>query len=500
LQKKSYYQKFRNSKVRHSIWPIRSSELFKFTPMVFLMFAILLNQNIVRSLKDSLVMTLVSPEVINFIKLWGEMPIGLLFVAGYSYLCNKFNHENAFRVVVLVFLIFYFCFAFILFPNADAIHPDANYIEFLINKYPHLKWFIVMWGKWSFVLMYILGELWPVVVFSLLFWQLANKITKVEEASRFYPFFSIFGQANCLIAGSLIMYFTSRKHFLMPLFPSNNSSLEIMVKSLCTIVILSGLLILIIHRYIEVRILRNYEPTKIKKEKQKVSFLQSIKLIGKNPYIRYIAIILFSYSFIMNMIEGVWMFKTKEIYSTPQTFAAYQGRILFWTGVVTITGSLIGSNLMRKMGWLLAAILTPFAALLTGVLFYSVILGQNILSHAEYFGDYQETIKFVVLIGAIQFVFTKGLKYSLYDATKEIAYIPLDDELKTKGKASADILGAKVGKSAGAIIQIFIFSFFPSVNYNDISGVLMMFFILVCGLWIYAVVKLSKKYNDLTGR
>jgi AAA family ATP:ADP antiporter len=85
----------------------------------------------------------------------------------------------------------------------------------------------------------------------------------------------------------------------------------------------------------------------------------------------------------------------------------------------------------------------------------------------------------------------------MFDSTKEMAFIPLDDEMKTKGKAAVDVIGGRLAKSGGAIIQSGIFMLLPTATFFSITPILagIFFFLMIC--WIIAVKGLNKDYTKL---
>ena len=99
------------------------------------------------------------------------------------------------------------------------------------------------------------------------------------------------------------------------------------------------------------------------------------------------------------------------------------------TGIATFIMMLLSQWIFDKYGWGAAAKITPTVLLLTGVGFFSLILfGDPLGPGLAKFG--MTPLLAAVYVGAMQNIFSKSAKYSLFDPCKEMAYIPLDEETK----------------------------------------------------------------------
>jgi AAA family ATP:ADP antiporter len=76
-----------------------------------------------------------------------------------------------------------------------------------------------------------------------------------------------------------------------------------------------------------------------------------------------------------------------------------------------------------------------------------------------------------------------------------MAYIPLDPELKSKGKAAADVIGGRLGKSGGALIQFTLLSLMPGANLLSLAPSMFGIFLVIMIVWIFAVFGLAKEFK-----
>ncbi|MFN7038438.1 MAG: Npt1/Npt2 family nucleotide transporter [Alphaproteobacteria bacterium] len=486
------------NKLRIILWPIERFELKKFLPMAFMLFFILFNYTVLRSLKDALVITNVGAEATSFLKLWGVLPSAVIFMVVYAELVNIMNQEKVFYCITGFFIAFFVAFLLILYPNADAIHPDPVKIQHWAAEYPRMKWFIFLYGKWIYALFFINAEIWGSMMVSLLFWQFANKITSTSEAKRFYAMFGVIANISGVVAGQLLMYLTSNASSLDgELDASSNNFATFVVPKIMIFSIISGFVIVGLFRWMHKYVLtdpRYYTPRE-KKQKTKLSLGESFKLILSSKYLGLIVLLILCYGISMNLIEGPWKQKVRELYPSSHEYLNFMGRLNSWTGGISLIFFIIGTNILRKFNWFTAAIMTPLMMLVTGTIFFVFSLYSGKLSDFTLMIFGITPLTMAVVFGMIQNILSKSTKYSLFDSTKEMAYIPIDEELKTKGKAAVDVVGGRLGKSGGALILSTLVTLFPEGGFNGNIGSIMVMFLIIMFIWIYAVSALSKEYQ-----
>ncbi|PSR96048.1 Plastidic ATP/ADP-transporter like [Actinidia chinensis var. chinensis] len=265
------------------------------------------------------------------------------------------------------------------------------------------------------------------------------------------------------------------------------------LKAMMTIVVVMGLAICGLYWWVN-----NYVPlpsrSKKKKEKPKMGTMESLKFLVSSRYIRDLATLVVAYGISINLVEVTWKSKLKAQFPSPNEYSSFMGDFSTATGIATFTMMLLSQWIFNKYGWGAAAKITPTVLLLTGVGFFSLILFGDPL--APTFAKFGMTpLLAAVFVGAMQNIFSKSAKYSLFDPCKEMAYIPLDEETKVKGKAAIDVVCNPLGKSGGALIQQFMILTFGSLaNSTPYLGGILLVIVLA---WLGAARSLDTQFTKL---
>lgn len=488
------------SKVRAYLWPIYRSELRLFIPLFLIFFFIGFNYSLLRTTKDVLVITAPSSgaEALPFLKVWAILPMAFLFTFIFTRISNHLSREKIFYAMMSIFIGFFLIFMFVLYPYRDTLHPQ-HFCDGIQASLPQgFKGFIAIFRNWTYTLFYIMSEMWSTLIMTVLAWGFTNDVTTVKDARRYYGLLGISINLSGIFAGSFATYF-SRNTF-NPLLPFGNTAWDQTIFLLTGTIVLGGIICMSLFRYIHSQGLGYNAPSYQTREgdvEVKMGLRNNFAYLAKSKYLIAIAVIVVTYNIAINLIEVVWKDQVKQLYPNPSDFSAYMGQVQTWMGVIATTASIfISSAIIRRFSWTTSALISPLIILVTGIgfFFFFFVGDSSMASLAVTLGT--TPLALCVLFGSLQNCLARASKYTLFDATKELAFIPLSKESRLKGKAAIDGVGSRLGKSGGSLIHQGLLMFFGTVAQSTSYVATLLLFTI--GGWILAVRALGKRFAVLT--
>jgi len=468
-------------------------------------FCILFNYTILRDTKDVLVVTAPGSgaEIIPFLKTWVNLPMAIGFMFLYAQLANMLSTQALFYTIIVPFIAFFGAFAVVLYPLRDMLHPN-NFCDWLLSVIgDRFSAPVAILRNWTFCLFYVMAELWGSVVVSVLFWGFANQITTVDEAKQFYPLFGLGANVALIFSGQAVRWCSVMRAGLAPGVDGWGLSLLYLMG----MVVVGGVLVAGTYAFMSNVVIPSLPASKAaaaaaaagkggKKKKVSMPMGESLKYLAESRYVRDLATLVVAYGISINLVEVTWKSKIKAQYPNPNDYSMFMGNFSSATGVVTFIMMLVGRFIFRRFGWGVAAAITPTVILITGIIFFSLVLSGNMFAAPlAAINPYYTPLFAAVIVGAAQNIFSKSAKYSLFDPCKEMAYIPLDEETKVKGKAAIDVVCNPLGKSGGALIQQFMILGFGSLAASTpYLGVILLGIVIA---WLNAARSLNTQFVAL---
>jgi len=489
------------STVRSFLWPIHRHETKKLVPMLLMLFLICFNYGILRNMKDSVLIPASGAEVLPFIKVWLMLPGAILLTFIFTKLSNKYSQERVFYILISGFLTFFTLFAFVLYPLRDILHPHEIADNLQAMMPPGFKGLIAMFRNWTLTGFYVISELWSTIVMSVLFWGFANEVTRITEARRFYSVCGIASNLAAIAAGQTGVFFSQGVLFNENI-PFGSDPWEQTMMVLMLVVVASGITTMLLFRWMNRNVLTDpcfddlHENKKAIKAKGRLSLKESITYLSNSKYLICIAALVIAYNLVINLVEVVWKDKLSELYPDPSQLNTYMSKLLTIMGVVSTITAVFMAKIMSKFGWTRTALITPVIMLVTSAGFFGFLFFQETLMDVFITWIGMTPLAIAVFFGSAQNSLSKAAKYSVFDTTKEIAFIPLSHESKLRGKAAIDGVGSRLGKSGGSLIHQGLVLFLASVSASVPYVAAILLGVIV--VWFFAARSLGKQFNQLT--
>jgi ATP:ADP antiporter, AAA family len=445
-------------------------------------FLIIFIYHTLKDLKDTIVITGsdAGAEVIPFIKIWVMLPLAIAASYLFSKLYNRYGREKTLYFFVVSLLATYLLFAFVLYAYRDQLHLHklSIYLKALLPI--GARGFISMVCYWHYTLFYLAAELWSLLILSILFWGYVNETTSMVEAKQFYPLCMFTGNFAGILSGQISYFICHRLANVV----SWHETLQLMV----VLVTIGGIAVMAINRLLSSgtlpaqTIIQQTSP-------QPHSFKDNILSIMKSGPLLCIAVLVVGFGLTSNLIEVVWKESIRNLHPSPQAYNAYINQLTSLIGISAVVMALVSRWFFQTFSWKKIALITPVALFLTSLIFFS-----SLLAPSEFLSKISSLINvsplyLIVTCGSIYYVLAMTAKYTIFDTSKEMAFLSIEESQRMGAKSVIDSIGSRLGKSgASCFYQFLLITFGSTSGHLSIIG---FFSILMIGLSILATNQLG---------
>lgn len=453
------------------------------------MFAIflLLNLNfaILRSVRTTLAVSDLGggAHLVPTFELLGAMPGAFIMTWLLAKLLHRFSIEKVFFTTLAVFLGFFLLFSTLIYPFLNILKLSSGGWHFLLPAFS--------------MLFYTMSELWKPALAVILFWGLVNQYIPASPAKKLYAPLMLGGSVGTILSGPLISACTSET--LWGLESSSAEHWKYSFNAMTGAVVIIGLITAGLYHLLWKEFTRSDfksdsgEPAskkELEEPKEPKEPMTSGKVLSclKDPKLRLLSWIVVADYFAYALGEVIFLGLAKMLYSNPSDYCNFMGTLSMWSGALTFLSSLlIAPYFLQRHKWVISAMVTPVCLLITESLFFISIKSQNSTllgwTHVEWLST-------VVFLGAVQYCLCRGMKYSFFDASKELAYVYLPRSVRMNGKLVVDGLSARAGRGASSLLSLTLISLTGGVIASAFASSIIAIGFTIS--WIFSTFKLGK--------
>ncbi len=421
-----------------------------------------INYYILRSLRNTLAVTFSSrgAELLPAIQFWALLPVTILVIFGVSALMRRTSQARAFIFTTLSFNLFFILYALFLFPIRSELHA-ASHIEWLNQWMPSLGLLV---DNWTLALYYVIAELWKVAVLSVLFFGFLNQRLSISSAKGLYSPILLGASIGGLLAGPLTVWCSSRGAQFCDLLEMDKWQCSFLLMSIALAAI-SGVALLgfsWLRRHLAV----NEETKSFVDKPMTITLLQSIKTLLASPYLLSLAMIVIFEYVAYYLFEIFFLDLLHKVHPDPNAYCAYNGQLIFWSSLLTTCSALIVAPwMLKRFSWRVPALILPTSlAVLSLPFFWCAIFQETLpiqnLSRLLSLTPLQLSLTF----GSLLFCIARAAKSTVFDASKELAFIPLSSDMQSRGKLAIDGICSRGGCSLAACVNQTLTSIFPTLE------------------------------------